>query len=499
MEAIVSTRASTGLRTSTRTRWAGVALAGAMLLVAAACGQKPGVAGMGAAGAEGTRIDPATGELINPTTGSQSGGFGTNAAGGTSGSTNGASGGGSTGAGTGAGPGDTPGDAPAGTTASGAPAGGVTTGVTDDTITIGLHAPLTGAAPIPSDSFDKGKDLYFRWMKDLGKSVFGRDVNVVVRNDNYNPAQAVAVCKEMVEKDHVFLLVGAAGTDQIQACARYAASVNVPYLSVGVTEVGLEGLDNYFALTTTYPDQGPMLADYLVSDLGAKSEKNGMLRFNTPNFQDAHDTFANAMSDRGAGLDYDRAVSKEANTADATTVVQEMKTQGIQNVYVLTSPVWWLQVLQAAAQQNYHPQWVGVGITMTFDTVANAGCASGQAIDGAKFFAAFPAWIQSDQFDPDFRKAMAKFYPQKNGGDDFMWALWATGKALSHLLALPGQNLTRERFIYYLSRAQHLSDGIGPEVNFTPADHWGADQVHLSQANCSDRRWHTIKTFVSDF
>jgi branched-chain amino acid transport system substrate-binding protein len=390
-------------------------------------------------------------------------------------------------------------DDTAGADARGAPAGGSTTGVTKDTITIGLHAPLTGAAPIPSDSFSKGKDLYFRWLREEGKSLFGRDVEVVVKNDNYNPSQAVAVCKEMVEKDNVFMIIGAAGTDQIQACARYADSVDVPYVSVGVTEIGLEGLDDYFALTMTYPDQGPLLADYLVSDLGARSEKNGMLRFNTPNFQDAHDSFADAMARRGAELVYDRSVGKEANTADATAVVQEMKSRGIQNVYVLTSPVWWLQVLQAAAQQDYHPQWVGVGVTMTFDAVANTGCSFNEAIDGSKFFAAFPAWVQSNQFDPDFRAAVAKFYPQKNGGDDYMWALWAMGKTVASLLSLPGPNLTRERFLYYTSRVRGLRNGIGPEINLAPDDHWGADQVQLSEARCSDRRWHTIKSFVSDF
>jgi ABC-type branched-subunit amino acid transport system substrate-binding protein len=473
------------------------ALLCAALVTAAACGQRPGVSELASSGGAEGQINPLTGEVVTPEPGAGDSGSGDDAFG-TDTGTGGPGGAGVSSSHGGAGPEDggsaaVPPDAP------GVPAGGSTVGVTHGSITIGLHAPLTGAAPIPSDSFSKGKDLYFKWLEDQGESIFGRDVDVVVKNDNYNPSQAVAVCKEMVEKDHVFMIIGVAGTDQIQACARYADSVDVPYLSVGVTEIGLEHLPSYFALTTTYPDQGPMLADYLVTDLGARGEKNGMLRFNTANFEDAHDSFVQAMAQRGADLVYDRSVSKEANTADATAVVQEMKAQGLDNVYVLTSPVWWLQVLQASAQQDYHPQWVGVGVTMTFDAVANAGCAFNDAIDGAKFFAAFPAWIQSNQFDPDFRKAMAKFYPQKNGGDDYMWGLWATGKTAASLLSLPGRNLTRERFAYYTSRVTNLKNGIGPEINLAPDDHWGAEEVHLSEARCSDSRWHTIESFVSDF
>jgi branched-chain amino acid transport system substrate-binding protein len=311
----------------------------------------------------------------------------------------------------------------------------------------------------------------------------------------------------MVQQDKVFLLFALAGTDQIVACAKYAASVNVPYMSVGVTETGLNTLPNYFATTMTYPDQGPMLADFLVSRLGARSEKNGMLRFDTNNFQDAHDAFADGMSDAGAGLDYDRAVRKGANKSDADTVVQEMKVAGIENVYVLTSPVWLLQVLDSAQKQLYSPQWVGVGVTMTFDTVASVGCRNG-TINQAKFFSPFPAWVDVDKFDPDFQKAVRALYPEECGsagcGDDFMLIGWQGGFNAASLLELPGANLTRERFVFLAERARGLKNPTGPTMNFSPDDHFGANQVHVNEAQCSgykagDNRWHTIQSFVSDF
>lgn len=82
---------------------------------------------------------------------------------------------------------------------------------------------------MPSDSVDKGKDLFFRWLKSKGVEIHARSVEVILRNDQFNPSTAVAVCKEMVEKEHVFMLFGFQGPDQMQACARYAASRNVPY------------------------------------------------------------------------------------------------------------------------------------------------------------------------------------------------------------------------------------------------------------------------------
>jgi ABC-type branched-subunit amino acid transport system substrate-binding protein len=489
------------------------------LFVAAGCGQKPGVAPPLAGGlpegatvnAQGEVVD-SSGEVIGTvddlagttggdltgatgTTGSGTTGSSTTTGSGTTGSSNTP-----TGSGTGSNqPSGSESPAPSGPE----PSGGDATGVTNDLIKIGSHAPLTGAAPVPSDSAQKGADIYWKWLEHNKESVNGRRVEAILKNDNYNPSQAVAVCKEMVEKDKVFLLSGLAGTDQIQACARYAASVGVPYLSAGVTTNGLDGLPNYFATTMTYADQAPMLADYIINKLGGADEKSGMLRFETPNFEDAHQAFIGAMQDKGAPVAYDRAVPKQAGSTEAQTVVQEMKTAGIENVFVLTSPVWFLQVLQAAKTQQYTPQWVGIGITMTFDTVATVGCRNG-TLDKSKFFAPFPAWVDSDKYDPEYRQAVHAIYPdnnpQKRDGDDFVWLGYASSKGLASMLALPGKDLTRERFVYFLERARNLKTGILPPNSFTPDDHFGADQVHVNEAQCSvDNRWHTIQSFVSDF
>lgn len=460
------------------------------ILVAVACGQKPNVADqasaaglIGAQGgvldAEGNLIDPETGEVIATSDELAS----------TDDTTTTDDPSAPTDTGDPESPGDE--DAPA-------PTSGDTTGVSDTVIKIGAHAPITGAAPVPSDSANKGAEIYWRWLERNGVKIHGRDVEVVLRNDNYNPSQAVAVCRQMVEEDEVFLLSGAAGTDQIQACARYAASVGVPYLSAGVTEVGLDGLPNYFAVSMTYPDQQPLIADFLRNDLGAADEKNAIVWFNTASFKDGHDAFIQAMEAAGLSVDYDRAVPKTAGASEAQAVATELNQRGIDNVNLLLAPVFWLQMLNAAGSQAYHPQWVGAGIQFTFDAVASAGCQSG-SLDGAKMFAPFPAWVDSDKFDPEFRQAVRTLYPGEGDGDDFMWLGWSSSKAIHEMLLDAGRDLSREKFIYTVERGSYFS-GIFPHLRFTPEDRFGADEVHVSEAKCSqDRRWHTIHTWVKDF
>ncbi len=486
-----------------------------MLMVASACGQKSGVASqpgsdLVAGGvlyvdpttgdvvtpAPGTSIDATTGETIDLATGE------TIEPGSTTTTTDDS---GTTTTTTTDSSGDTTtttseGDPEENSEAGGPPIGGDNTGVTDDVIKIGIHAPITGAAPVPSDSATKGAQVYWRWLEENGEKVLGRRVEVIIKNDQYNPSHAVAVCKEMVEKDKVFLLSGAAGTDQIQACARYAQSVGVPYISSGVTEVGLTTNPIYFAISMTYPDQGPLMADFMIDQLGAADENNAIVYFNTQNFVDGKDAFVAAMEERGVEV-YQRAVSKTAGTSEAQSITTDLQQRNIDNVNVLLAPLFFLQMLQTSGSSGYRPQWTAVGIQMTFDTVATVGCRNG-SLDRMKAFAPFPAWIDSDKFDPDFRKAVAAIYPEENNGtgDDFMWLGWSGSKGIRDFLELVPGDLTRERFMYYLERGRNLSNGIAPPLNFSPEDHFGGSAVHVSEARCpEDARWHTIMTNKSDF
>ena len=134
----------------------------------------------------------------------------------------------------------------------------------DRTIVIGVHAPITGAAPVHEDSFDGEKGLF--WRHGNGGqpvTVFGRTVRVVVQDDGSDPSQAQQACQEMVTQRQVFMLVGVTGADEIAACARYAQSAGVPYLSVGAAQRPLSGLGGYFAVSETYAQQASPLATYV--------------------------------------------------------------------------------------------------------------------------------------------------------------------------------------------------------------------------------------------
>src|SRR5690606_5765931 len=82
-----------------------------------------------------------------------------------------------------------------GPAAPAAPAGGGdTTGVTDKTIKIGVHAPVTGAAAFPQQSFERGIGVYADYVNRKG-GIHGRKIEIVFRDDRFDPNSARSVCK----------------------------------------------------------------------------------------------------------------------------------------------------------------------------------------------------------------------------------------------------------------------------------------------------------------
>ncbi|MQA27733.1 MAG: ABC transporter substrate-binding protein [Micromonosporaceae bacterium] len=451
--------------TSVRTQRIAVIVAAAATLLAG-CGQHPGVHDKLAGGGNG--LQPG----VDGGTGDGTGDDGTGADGTGTGSGTG-SGSGSSGS-SGGGPGDT-------------------TGVTKDTITIGIHAPLTGAAPIKQTSFDKGKDLYWKY-GDNGKpiTIYGRKVKVVFNDDTYKPSRARQVCQQMAERDKAFLLVGGGGADQIQACAQYSASKGIPYLSAGVQETGLRGLKNYFAASRTYPSQVSLLADYARKQFSvSKSSEIAAVITNTPNFDDA----ARAFSKEFPGAKVHRP-DKNANGGSMANNLCDGPAKKYKVVFPLTAPTYYLQMAPGAACR---PQYLGIGVTMGLDTVASVGCET-RSTEGARFFSPAPAYHNSNQYDPQFRKAANA----AGVSDDITWLLWGQSKVLHHLLLRAGKNLNRQRFITTSETATKVRTNVFPELAYSPSNHFGARQVSVLNNVCSRRGsaagyYVTEKAFVSSY
>jgi ABC-type branched-subunit amino acid transport system substrate-binding protein len=359
--------------------------------------------------------------------------------------------------------------------------------VSDTEIVIGLHAPITGAAPVPQDSLEKAKGLYWRFVAEHG-GIFGRNVRVVIKDDQFNPSRAVQVCREMVERDKVFLLMGI-GTDQTIACARYASQVGVPYFATGGSEAGFADLATYFNVSMTFPQQAPMVARIVQR---ASLSRVGILTMNTPNYDDTHRALDGAA--RSAGLQVVRSgrINKNATQSESLAEANALRTAGAEAVMMMVTPLIFLNLAHAAQGQAYSPLWTGPGLSNGLNLVAEFGCPS---IGKATFLSPFPQLDVIDRLDPDYRA----MYRKVNGeeADDLGLALWGLDKTLHRFFEATGQDLSRPRFMATLRSGREFASNVLPPVHYGPGNPFGASQAHVLEADCSTRTYRTRHTFVS--
>jgi len=367
-----------------------------------------------------------------------------------------------------------------------------TAGVTDDEIVIGVHAPVTGASPLRQDTFDIGKDIYWDFLAESEPDALGgRRVRVAFRDDEFNPNRAVQVCRELVEQEGAFLLVGGGGADQITACAEYADGVGVPYFSAGVNESGLADLSTYFALSLTYAQQAPLIVARLQE---LELERIAVLVADTPSFQDGHDAFVEAAEEAELDIVADDPIVKDAGQAEALAAVQSLQNVDAEAVFILTSPTVYLAVAAAARGQGYDPVFIGPGITSGLNVVTNVGCNDDNVANG-QFFSPFPELDVIGDLDPDYLTA----YEQFGGGgpaDDIGIALWGLNKSIRLMLEATGDELGRAALMNTIEAGEEFETGVYPPVSYAPGEPFGGTGAHLLVANCDARQYDTAETFV---
>ncbi len=369
------------------------------------------------------------------------------------------------------------------------------TGVTADVLKLGTHAPVTGAAPLPSTSFEKSGDLYWRNKIDRkGETVLGRTkVEYLFRDDRYDPNSARQVCREL--NAEAFIFAGGGGTDQIQACGEFAARVETPYFSAGVTEAGLRGNKWYFAASMSYKQQGPLLAQFIKKWPDFQGKKVAAIVTDTPNFDDAVAGWEAGVQQQGLNY-YKTLRHPKGDTSWYSSYANDLQANGVEVLFILSSPVDYIRLAQKATENGYDLNYVGVGLSMGLNAVLNSGC---NHVDGGIFFSPFPGMDWARQNAPEYFEAGAHFGVPT---DDIAFALWGISASLDQMLARYGQvygnDLTREDFRDLVENSTFES-GVFPTVKYSPDNHFGATSVHVLQADCAAKEYKTIKTFASAF
>jgi hypothetical protein len=431
----------------------------------------------GEEGAPAAGLDPAAGTADPAATGGDPAAPGGGGGGGAAATGDGGGGAAATGGGGGGGgaaaTGGGGGAAPAGGGGGGG-GGGSTVGIKGDTLKLTIHAPLTGASPLPQTSFKNGADKYWANRRAQGKY----KVVVDIVDDKYTPNGAVQACRRAAPDS--FLIVGGAGTDQIQACARDSVlrQGKVPYLSAGVTTNGLTDIPTYFATTMTYKQQSATIINMAKQEGFFKpGDTWGLVLSGTPNFEDAKTSMQAELEKAGIKAEYFAAPKAGG---DAGPIASQLAAKKFPVVYFLGQPIYFADLVRKAATPGvYEPKWVGPGVSMGINAIAALTCGN-PAYNGNGFFLSpYPGYDRREQVAPG-----------QGFADDIEMSIWGLNQVLDQAFNLVKGPLTRESFIAALEQGQ-LQGGVYTPAVFAGKTRFGGTKAYVLQSNCQSRQYVT--------
>lgn len=99
-----------------------------------------------------------------------------------------------------------------------------------DTIKIGFNAPLTGFAAADGKSSSEGAKLAVKQINEAG-GVLGKQLELIIYDDQANPAQSIPIANKLIGKDKVVLGISGSYSGPTRSAAGVFQEAGIPYIS----------------------------------------------------------------------------------------------------------------------------------------------------------------------------------------------------------------------------------------------------------------------------
>jgi ABC-type branched-subunit amino acid transport system substrate-binding protein len=351
------------------------------------------------------------------------------------------------------------------------------TGVTDTTIKVGTHTPLTGAAASSYGKIAIATKAYFSYINSKG-GVYGRQIDLSIQDDGYNPTNTVSVVNKLILQDKVFAILNGLGTPTHSAVLSTIAENKVPDLFVASGSVLWNQPSKYpttFGYQTNYVIDYKIIGDYIKTNFPGKK---------VCSFVQADDYGSDSLNGLKIGLGADPAVS-DTYAVGATSFVAQMtkfKTGGCEVMVTAALTAYTGLAIATSASLQFAPQWVSSGTGCDYQTLvagaalkAHPELANGLICTG---YGPLPA-DTSNPWVAGFKKINDQFNSQNPFDGQ---ALYGFGIGFTFVQALQkaGKNLTREGLVKAVEKGGFTGAGFAPIV-YSPTNHGGYQGARMTK------------------
>ena len=364
-------------------------------------------------------------------------------------------------------------------------------GVTDDEVVFGTHSDLTGPIAIWGTGIVNAMRMRFDDANAAG-GVHGRQIRVVVEDTQYQVPKAISAANKLINRDKVFAIVLAVGTQTNIAAMKQQLPAGVPNLfpasgaramvdpfqKLVLSQLGLYYEEIRAGVKYFVEEQGKTTpcAIYHDSDYGVE--------------------ILDATRDQAAemGLTVAATTAHKPTDVEFTGAVLRLREAGCDLVMVGLVHRDTILVLEAARKMGWDDvAWVGNEAAYG-QVIADQKSGSGE---GYYAFVPMPlVYEDDDSLAPEVRDWLVRYRERFGAPPGLPAMVGYRGADLAvRGLEIAGRELTRESMIEALESLTEYTDLFGNKLTFGPDDHKGVDTSALSQIQ--NGRWVTLGTSIS--
>jgi branched-chain amino acid transport system substrate-binding protein len=196
-----------------------------------------------------------------------------------------------------------------------------------DAIKLGLVAAMSGQSAKSGEAIVRGLSLAIDEINAKG-GVLGKKVELLVRDDESNPAKGVVAARELVQREKVAALFGGLDTPVSIAIVPFANQTKTPFMGVWAagTPITQNGAAENYAFRVSAVDDlvDVALVDYAVKKYGAK--KPGLILINNPWGESNEKGLKAALAAKG--LPFAGIEKFETNDVDVVPQLTRLKQAG---------------------------------------------------------------------------------------------------------------------------------------------------------------------------
>lgn len=350
-------------------------------------------------------------------------------------------------------------------------------GVTDTTIRIGSMGALSGALAFISVPFVHGMEAYLKKVNDEG-GIHGRKIELVVKDDEFDPAKSLQAMESLIYDEKVFAIVGQGGTPNVMATMDIVKEVGIPsvYFGSGAAALTTAG-PNFFPVQPTYDYEGKLLTKFAIDHF--KAEKIVVLYQNDDVGRDGLSGITQALEI----LNKKDAVAEEGKIAfgasDTDFAVQVQKAKNLDpDVIILYG------LSGAAGGILKEMEKIGLNVpTLTTYSNADPSFANliGPAAPNAILNLYATGWSAIDDLEKmePYYEMQEKYFPGEQI-NAFTTAGWVAAETFVAGLRNAGENPTWESYIKGMESVK-FTGGLTPKIIYGPGVRQGVSEMNLYQ------------------